>query len=109
MPEREIRVATTRRIPRFARVHQDCARVSAMAYGAICHLALIEVKGSRPGLALRELIGGRRPVHVDDFSPFAQKTLGPAMALDAPFHVERVLLPRQRHLIDATMARGATD
>lgn len=31
------------------------------------------------------------------------------MAIDAPTHVKRVLLPGDRHLIDGAMAGGAAD
>src|SRR5688572_9397068 len=59
----------------------------------------------RPELRLR----GRRPVaHRKDLAPRAHEALRVAVTVEAPLHLQRVLLQHQRHLIDPAMARFAT-
>jgi len=51
----------------------------------------------------------RLPGHGENFIGRSDEFLRVAVTIEAPFHVERVHPPRNRHLIDATMAGGAAD
>src|SRR5215471_7991317 len=46
-------------------------------------------------------------VHIDDFFPGSQEFFRLAMAVQAPFHLQRVLLIHERHLVHGTMTTGA--
>jgi hypothetical protein len=55
----------------------------------------------------RDLIRRRLPLHAEDLLTRPHKTLRITVALQAPFHVERVLAPHERHLIDSPMTGNA--
>ena len=55
------------------------------------------------------LIKVLRPVHLEDFVFWTDEILGLAMALETPFHLERVDLPGLRHQVDSTVTGGASD
>src|SRR5262245_35090129 len=56
-----------------------------------------------------ELVTRRLPIHAQNVFARTDKLLWVAMALQAPFHIERVGLPHQWHLIDLPMARDTPD
>src|SRR5206468_9032347 len=60
-------------------------------------------------LSQLELIGRRLVIDAEYRRPRADVPLGIPMTLDAPFHLERLLLPHQRHAIDRTVAGRASD
>ncbi len=49
------------------------------------------------------------PVHVEDFRPRPDVFLGRLMAIKTPAHEQRVLPPRQRHLVHLPVTRHASD
>ena len=53
------------------------------------------------------LITGRLVAHRKDFLARAQKFLGSTVAIETPLHLERLLLPGQRHPVDWTVAGRA--
>ncbi|SVD62973.1 uncharacterized protein METZ01_LOCUS415827, partial [marine metagenome] len=55
------------------------------------------------------LITGRGPIHVEDVLPRPDVFFGIPVTLQAPLHVEGVLLPHQRHLVDLTVAGDTAD
>src|SRR6185503_787146 len=61
------------------------------------------VRGHEPGTQ-RRLILRWSISHREDLFARANVVLGIAVTVDTPFHLERVLLPHERHLIDAPMA-----
>lgn len=58
--------------------------------------------------AQRELVGWL-PSHVEHFRFGPNELRRVIVAIQAPFHVQRVLLPGQRHLVHAPMTRRAAD
>ncbi len=52
---------------------------------------------------------GRRPVQVKNLLARTNELLRRAMTFETPFHVERVRLPGERHLIELPMTRRTTD
>src|ERR1700730_10159718 len=59
--------------------------------------------------AKRELIGGGFIGHVEKFSPWPAVLFGRSMTVQAPLHLERLRLIRERHLVNRTVARRAAD
>lgn len=49
------------------------------------------------------------PLHIENFRFRPDKVFGRAVASDTPFHLERVFLKNNRHIIDLSVARRATD
>jgi hypothetical protein len=52
---------------------------------------------------------GRGPVQIEHLSAGANELFRGAMAIEAPFHIKRMRFPRQRHLIELSVAGGATN
>jgi hypothetical protein len=67
------------------------------------NLVLLDEFASKRGLI------GRDPVQIKNLLARADEFLRCAMTFQAPFHVERVGLPGERHLIELPVARRATD
>src|SRR5262249_34864374 len=61
------------------------------------------------GLAVGLLLLRRLPAHVEDLLARADVLLGLAVAVQAPLHQQRRLLPDQGHLVDPAVAGGAAD
>ena len=59
--------------------------------------------------AFRDLVFGRRPLHVKDLVAWTDRSFRMAMAVEAPAHGQRRRLPRQRHPIDCAMTGRAPD
>ena len=57
----------------------------------------------------RALICFRSPIHVEDLLARAQESFRRSMAVETPFHLQRLLLPHERHAIDRAMAGRAAD
>jgi len=57
----------------------------------------------------RQLVFRRLPIHAEDMLTRSEKAFRLAMALQAPFHQERLRLPHQRHLIDPAMTADAAN
>src|SRR5206468_3744627 len=57
----------------------------------------------------RELIGRRDVVDAEDRVAWPDVALRVAMAVEAPLHLQRLLLHHERHAIDLPMARRAAD
>ena len=55
------------------------------------------------------LIEVLRPIHLKDLVLRTDEILGIAVALETPFHLERVDLPGLRHQVDSTVTGGASD
>src|SRR6266404_1460557 len=51
----------------------------------------------------------RLPVHAEHLGARPNKTLRPAVAVQTPFHQQRLILPGERHSIDASMTGNAAD
>ena len=49
-------------------------------------------------------IAGGLPLHVEDGLRRAQVRLGIAVAVEAPLHVQRLVAPGERHLVDRPVA-----
>src|SRR5712675_2952389 len=60
-------------------------------------------------LAEFELIGRRDVVDTEHRLARTHVLFRPAVAIEAPFHLERLFLIHQRHPIDLTVAGGAAD
>src|SRR5438552_15406876 len=56
-----------------------------------------------------ELIPGRLVVDAEHLRPGTDVPFGMAMTVDAPFHLQRLLLPHQRHPIHRPVTRRAAD
>ena len=50
-----------------------------------------------------------RPIHLEDLVLWTDEILRIAMALETPFHLERVNLPGLRHQVDAAVASRTSD
>ena len=55
------------------------------------------------------LVFSRLPGHVKDLFGRPEAPLRVAMAVEAPLHLKRLLLPHQGHLIDSAVAAYASD
>jgi hypothetical protein len=82
---------------------------SPVTYAAIRELRGVNVVTRLKFTSERDLVGRRPPVHGENFFLGPQKTLRLAMTFETPFHVERVFLLREGHLINWTVARGAAN
>src|SRR5436309_534453 len=60
-------------------------------------------------LAELEVIGRRGVVDAEDSLTRPKVALGIPVAIQAPFHLQRLLLPHERHAIDLAMTRRAAD
>jgi hypothetical protein len=60
-------------------------------------------------LSDRLLISRRAILHVKNLVPRPDLLFGMPVAFDAPLHPQAVLLPNQRHLVDAAVARAAAN
>ena len=60
-------------------------------------------------LAEIDLIGRRHVVDAEYGLARTHVTLGVAMAVEAPLHLQRLFLPHQRHAIDLAVAGRAAD
>ena len=60
-------------------------------------------------LSQLDLIGRGSIAHVEDLVPGANVALRMAMAVEAPFHGERLSLPHERHLIDTAVTGSTTN
>jgi len=69
----------------------------------------IDVILGRQFCALDLLIWRRLPRHIKNSVARTDIFLRLAMAIETPFHIERLRFLRQRHLIDASVAGRATD
>ncbi len=56
-----------------------------------------------------ELVRRQLVIHAEHVFAWPDEALRFAVAREAPFHIERVFAPRQRHLIDLAMAGRTTD
>src|SRR5438093_337080 len=66
------------------------------------------ILGDEPASQL-QLIRRRRVIDDEHGVARAHVALGVAMAVDAPFHLQRLLLPHERHAIDLSVAGRAAD
>jgi hypothetical protein len=55
------------------------------------------------------LILGRFPIHIENLVSRTQIPFGIAVAIQAPLHIQRRSLEHQRHIVNRTVASGATD
>jgi len=60
-------------------------------------------------LPQRELVSRRLPARIEYLVARPHEPLGLAMALEAPFHVQRIFRPHHRHLIDRPMTGRAAN
>src|SRR5471030_1070652 len=60
-------------------------------------------------LAELELVRGRLVIDAEDRRSRADVALRAAMAVEAPFHLQRLVLRHERHAIDLAVAGGAAD
>src|SRR6266536_3459619 len=56
-----------------------------------------------------ELIRRRDVVHAEDRVARAHEAFGTAVTVEAPFHLQRLVLPHQRHAIDLAVTGRAAD
>lgn len=54
-------------------------------------------------------IGLRLPIHIKYLLARSQELFRATMAVKAPFHLQSLVLPHERHAIDASMAGRAAD
>ena len=79
----------------------------------MAHAAILELLGVN-GVFLDQLpaeheLVRSRPIQIENFFARANKIFRRAMAIETPFHIKRVRLPGQRHLIKLAVAGRATD
>jgi hypothetical protein len=55
------------------------------------------------------LVASRLPIQVEDLGDRPERVFGVAMAFHAPSHLQSLLFPGNRHLIDRTVTADATD
>src|SRR6185295_19418631 len=70
------------------------------------NVRLLDVMFRRQRLALRKLFFRlvlRSPLHIENFFLRSDKSLGIAVTLEAPLHLQRRRLIRNRHLVDSAM------
>lgn len=79
-----------------------------MAHTAIGQLRHMDVVARNQRLTNDGLIR-RLPGHVKNLRARPDEPGGIPVALETPFHVQRMLLPGERHLIDATVAGFTAD
>src|SRR5262245_38437539 len=80
-----------------------------MAHAAVCQacdLHVILFHEIAPELLL---VVGLLPFYVENFITWANLVFRGAMTLEAPFHVERILLPSEGHLLDRPVTRRAAN
>ena len=81
-----------------------------MTRAAVCQVpSRIDVIPSHQFCAFDLLIWRRLPRHIKNFIARTDIFLRLAMAIETPFHVERLRFLCQRHLIDAPVAGRAAD
>ena len=83
-------------------------RFSSVAHAAIGELLGVNLIFGDEFFSERELIGCR-PVQIENFIARADVFFRRAMAVETPFHIQRVRLPGERHLIQLTVTRCAAD
>ena len=76
------------------------------ARGEQCFVDLVFLHQPPPQ---RQLVFRGLPIHAEDILTRSEKAFRLAVALQAPFHEERLRLPHQRHLIDSAMAGDAAN
>lgn len=69
----------------------------------------LNVVPGRKSVAAGKLIRRRQPFHIKDLALWPQVLFRRAMTSDAPLHLQRSYLPRQRHFVNAAVTSRATD
>lgn len=80
-----------------------------MTHAAIGELGDVDVIAAHEGVSLGELVCGWLPRHVENLVFGADELGGVSVTIQTPFHVKRVLLPGERHLVHRPMAGFAAD
>src|SRR5688500_13913653 len=80
-----------------------------MADRAVRQLLDVNVVRFDQAVAEGTLVVGRFVVDVEDAILRTQELSRITMAIEAPLHLKRVLLPSQGHLVDGTMTGNAAD
>src|SRR5437763_15514101 len=105
----ETRSQFDRRMPgrvrtRRAFARSSCSSVTGRAAGEPLNLIFVDQPASQ-----LQLVRRRGVVDAENLiaRPYVQLRI--AMAVDAPFHLQRLLLPHQRHAVDLSVTGGAAD
>src|SRR5260370_431494 len=77
--------------------------VTRRAMGQALDLVFTDQFGSDVGLIQRDVR------HIEDLIPRTNIPIGMIMTIEAPLHRQRRSLIRQRHFVDPSVARGASD
>ena len=85
-----------------------CFFISSVAHAAIGELAGVDLILGHQFSPQRQLIG-RAPIQIEDLVERTDVFFGRAMAIETPFHIQRVGFPRERHLVQLPVARDAAD
>src|SRR5438876_8019646 len=96
----------------FLLISTRCARVGRRFVSSMtCRAAgeLLDLILLNEPLSELELIGRRFVVDAEHGRPRADVPLRIAMTVEAPFHLQRLLLPHERHSIDRPVTRRAPD
>lgn len=80
-----------------------------MAHAAIFQLLGVDVVLIGEALTEGELVLRGLPLHVEYLFTRPDEFFRLRMAIEAPFHIERVLFPHQRHLVDSPVTGGTPD
>jgi hypothetical protein len=115
MRRREIRRATNRESFFRRQAHRGYARFFSWAnqFSSVAHAAIGELFGMDVVFfyqlfSQRELVG-RRPVQIENFIARADVFFRRTMTFETPFHVKRVRLPGERHLIELAVTGRAAN
>src|SRR5438105_79017 len=79
-----------------------------MAHAAVRELLMVHVVTSGQLHSGLHLVGGL-PLQVENLIAWTNEFLRLAMAIEAPFHVKRIGLAHQGHLVHGSVTRGAAD
>lgn len=79
-----------------------------MTHAAVRKLCGLDAIFFQQGMTESHLVGGP-PGQIEHLVARPDETRRIPMTFQAPFHVERVFLPRERHLVHAPMTSGTAD
>src|SRR4051794_6778950 len=87
------------------RARRPCHTSSIMTHRTVSQLFRVDVILLHQLFPFRLLIRWRLPSHVVNLASWPHEFLRRLMTLHAPLHMQRILLPGQRHLVHFPMAR----
>ena len=86
----------------------ECSFMSSVAHAAIGELRGVDLIIGHEFSPKHKLIG-RAPIHVEDLVARTDVFFRCAMAIEAPFHIQRAGFPRELHLVQLAVASDAAN